>query len=37
MCRGIKKIISSNNSNHIFPAAITVYSETTTNPSDIVN
>ena len=37
MCRGIKKIISSNNSNHIFPAAITVYSETITNPSDIVN
>ena len=37
MRRGIKKIISSNNSNHIFPAAITVYSETITNPSDIVN
>ena len=37
MWRGIKKIISSNNSNHIFPAAITVNNETITNPSDIAN
>ena len=35
MWRGIKKIISSNNSNHIFPTAITVNNETFTNPSDI--
>ena len=37
MWRGIKKIISSNNSNHIFPTAITVNNETITNPSDIAN
>ena len=37
MWRGIKKIISSNNSNHTFPTAITVNSETITNPSDIAN
>ena len=33
MLKGIKK----NNSNHIFPNAITVNNETTTNPSDIDN
>ena len=33
----IKKIISSNNFNHTFPAAITVNNETITNPSDIAN
>ena len=37
MWRGIKKIISPNNSNHIFPTATTVNNETTTNPSDITN
>ena len=37
MWRGTKKIISSNNSNHIFPTAITVNNETITNPSDIAN
>ena len=37
MRRGIKKIISSNSSNHIFPTAITVNNETITNPSDIAN
>ena len=37
MWRGIKKIIPSNNSNHIFTTAITVNKETITNPSDIVN
>ena len=37
MWRGIKKIISSNNSNHTFPTAITVNNETITNPSDIAN
>ena len=37
MWRVIKKIISSNNSNHNFPAAITVNNETITNPSDIAN
>ena len=37
MWRGIKKIISSNNSNHIFLTAITVNNETITNPSDIAN
>ena len=37
MWRGIKKIIPSNNSNHIFPTAITVNTETITNPSDIAN
>ena len=37
MWRGIKKIISSNNSDHAFPTAITVNNETITNPSDIAN
>ena len=37
MCKGIKKIISSNNSNDIFPTAITVNNETITNPSDIAS
>ena len=37
MWGGIKKIISSNNSNHTFPTAITVHNETITNPSDIAN
>ena len=37
MWTGIKKIISSNSSNHIFPTAITVNNETITNPSDIAN
>ena len=37
MWREIKKIISSNNSNHIFPTAITVNNETITNSSDIAN
>ena len=37
MWRGIKEIISSNSSNHIFPTAITVNNETITNPSDIAN
>ena len=37
MWKGIKKIISSNNSNHVFPTAITVDNETITNPSDIAN
>ena len=37
MWRGIKKIISSNNSSHTFPTAITVNNETITNPSDIAN
>ena len=37
MWRGIKKIISSNNSNHTFPTAISVNNETITNPSDIAN
>ena len=37
MWRGIKKIISSNNSNHIFPTTITVNKETITNFSDIAN
>ena len=37
MWRGIKKIISSNNSNHNFPTAITIDNETITNPSDIAN
>ena len=35
MWKGIKKIISSNNSNPIFPTADTVNNETITNPSDI--
>ena len=37
MRKAIKKIISSNNSNLIFPTAITVNNETTTNPCDIAN
>ena len=37
MWTGIKKIISSNNSHHIFPPAITVNNETVTNPCDIAN
>ena len=37
MWRRINKIISSNNSNHIFPIATTVNNETITNPSDIAN
>ena len=37
MWKGIKKIISSNNSNHISPAAIIVNNETITNKSDIAN
>ena len=37
MWRGIKKIISSNNSNCTFPTAITVNYEIITNPSDIAN
>ena len=37
MWRGINKMISSNNSNHIFPTAIKVNKETITNPSDIAN
>ena len=37
MWRGIKKIISSNNSNHTFPTTITVNNETITNQSDIAN
>ena len=37
MWRGIKKIISSNNSNHTFPTALTANNETITNPSDITN
>ena len=35
MWKGTKKIISSNNSNHTFPTAITVNNETITNPSGI--
>ena len=35
--KGIKKTISSNSSNHIFPIAIIVNKETITNSSDIVN
>ena len=34
MWKGIKKIISSHNSNHTFPTAITVNNETISNPSD---
>ena len=34
---GIKKIISSNNSNHVFTTAFTVNNETITNTSDIAN
>ena len=37
MWRGVKKTISSNNSNHTFPTATTVNNETITNPSDIAN
>ena len=37
MWKGIKKTISSNNSNHIFPTATTVNNETITNPSAIAN
>ena len=37
MWKGIKKIIYSNNCNHIFPTANTVNNETITNPSDIAN
>ena len=37
MWKEIKKTISSNNSNHIFPTAITVDNEVITNPCDIVN
>ena len=37
MWKGIKKIISSNNANYIFPTAITVNNETITNPSDVAN
>ena len=37
MWAGIKKIISSNNSNHISPTAITVNNEAITNPFDIAN
>ena len=37
MWKGIKKIISPNNSNHVFPIAITVNNETIINPCDIVN
>ena len=37
MWKGIKTIISSNTSNHIFPTAIKVNNEAITNPSDIVN
>ena len=37
MWKGIKKIISSNNSNNFFPTAIIVNSEIITNPSDIAN
>ena len=37
MWKEIKKITSSNNSNHVFPAAITVNKEAITNPSEINN
>ena len=37
MWRGINKIMSSNNSNHMFPTAIAVNNETITNSSDIAN
>ena len=37
MWRGIKKLISSNNSNHTFPTSVTVNNETITNPSDIAS
>ena len=35
MRKGIKKIISPNNSNNPFPTAITLNNETISNPSDI--
>ena len=37
MWKEIKKIISSNNSNHIFSTSITVNNKTITNPTDIAN
>ena len=37
MWKGIKKIISPNNSNHVFPISITVNNETIINPLDIAN
>ena len=37
MWKGIKKIMPSNNFNHIFPTAITVNNETITKPFDIAN
>ena len=37
MWKGKKKIISSNNCNHIFPTAITFNNETITNPNDTDN
>ena len=37
MFRGTKKVISSNNSNHVFPTTITGNNETITNPSNIHN
>ena len=37
MCNGKKKIKFTNNSNHIFPTAITVNNETITDPTDIAN
>ena len=37
MWKETKKIISSNNSNHTLPAAITINNETITNPSGIAN
>ena len=37
MWRGIKKRISSNNYNHIFPTNILVNKETITNPLNIAN
>ena len=37
MWKGIKKIISSNNSNHNFPTIIIVNNETITDPCDTAN
>ena len=37
MWKRIKKMKSSNNCNHIFPTAITVNNETTSNPFGIAN
>ena len=37
MWKGIKKIISSNNSSHIFSTAIKIDNETITKPSDFAN